>query len=280
MNTHTLINYNPRDVLGVKARTHINAINKLMSQQTLTAEEINSLDYKWLFHPQIVHSVLNNNHITYTQTILKWWRYSPLITHFMEDDWLLNKETIINIISWKMNTNAYEKFRDLDDAIGMCEGIETRRPYAEVKTQLYDERRHEDAWYMEHTGGHKRMWAVGGYAFPLMMQFMDIVFDRVHLRHTMEKRNEDEDYRREMEEMWRHLEPLSIIQSVRKKNRIEKRELTNPLRPQQKYNPMKAVRITTKQECKFVDEMLKLDESGVIFDSILRVISGTQSQGK
>ena len=277
---HTYINYNPTNALGSKARTHINAINKLMSQQTLTAEEINSLDYKWLFHPQIVHNVLNNNNITYTQSILKWWRYSPLITHFMENEWLLNREIIMDIINWKMNNSAYEKFRDIDDAIGMCEGIETKKPYADVRSQLYDERRNEDAWYMEHTGGHKRMWAVGGFEFPPMLHFMDIVFDRVHCRHTMERRSQDADYRREMEDMWRHLDALNIMQSVRVRNRVVKKELINTLRPQQKYNPMKAVKITTKQECKMVDDLLKIDPTGGIFDAIMRVIAETQTQGK
>ena len=77
------IDYNPSNALGAKARMHINAMNKLMSSQTLSSEEIDSLDYKWNFNPQIVHSVLNNLNMTYTQSVLKWWRYSPVITHFM-----------------------------------------------------------------------------------------------------------------------------------------------------------------------------------------------------
>ena len=98
-----------------------------------------------------------------------------------------------------------------------------------------------------------------------MLHFMDIVFDRVHLRGMMENRvYENESMKREMEEMWRNLDALNITQTQRtgSGSRVCRRELVNTLRPIQKYNPLKAVQVTTKKECRLVDDLLKMDPTG------------------
>lgn len=268
------IDYNPENVLGPKARIHISAYTKLIHSppMTLTPQEIDSLDYKWIFSPQSVQTILLTQDKTYTQTILEWWAFSPLITHFLERDWYLDKKTIQNIVNWKLRLDGkfYEKFRDVDDAIGMTEGISSGMDYEHARTQLYDERRNEDLWYETHFNG-LRNWKVGGEVAPYMKDFMDIVFDRPHIRHTEELHLTQLKLNQRIDE-WSHMHPLPIIQQVKFNNRIYRKELQNPLKPPQIYDAQRAPKVIDKEGVKFVNDILRVDPSGTILQDIAKII--------